>query len=476
MLYVNQKFIDKFNSDSILLEIRLPRYIFKSPLATETAIASFLQTGGIGNAYSRNWLGGLPAWGSLEIASIEGVVKFFVRVNKKFRPLIESNFYAQYPGIEITEADDYTKLIRYHHLNTDNVNCWGLSFKLSKSWTPKDESTGAEYKEGDKKIEMPADFLPIKTYVDFGLDKDPKEEFKIDPITPLIEFMGSMGKGEYLWYQILLQDNSVFDGKKFPKMFFNKGTHKLMTLLEMSKDYKKQLRYSPGKKKGDEVIDDFGAPRTKKVKNADGTESEEVVTYAKDMPKVSSALDLSPDEVDRIKAIDKKMAKPLLRTIIRIMYLVNAKKGSFNPSYIQNTLALMKPYSGLNGFKPEKLTDPYEYPWQKQGGKRVHWRSEELFEAYVEREGFHPHAGERKNLEMFEDSFFYPYSIKSRKVFRMIYEVIMSPFSHPEADEVSVLNLEEIATLWHLPGQVASTPTLPRIDSTKGVAPVNLPQ
>jgi hypothetical protein len=57
----------------------------------------------------------------------------------------------------------------------------------------------------------------------------------------------------------------------------------------------------------------------------------------------------------------------------------------------------------------------------------------------------------------------------------MIYEAILYPFDHPSADQAFVLNLEELATLWHLPGATAGTPTLPRIDSNKGVAPVNLP-
>lgn len=99
-----------------------------------------------------------------------------------------------------------------------------------------------------------------------------------------------------------------------------------------------------------------------------------------------------------------------------------------------------------------------------------------MFEAYVEREGFFPHIGERKSLDAFEDSVFWGSSMKNRKIFRMIYEAIFYPFEHPHPSQVSTLNLEEIATLWHLPGQVAGTPTLPRIDSTKGVAPSNLPQ
>ena len=37
------------------------------------------------------------------------------------------------------------------------------------------------------------------------------------------------------------------------------------------------------------------------------------------------------------------------------------------------------------------------------------------------------------------------------------------------------LNIEELATLYHFPGEVAATPSIPRIDSVKGSSPSNLP-
>ena len=128
-MYINQKFIDKLNADSIMLEIKLPREITKSPYAMETALASLLQGGGISNKYSRLWSGNLPIYSSLEIASLEGVIHFYIRLHKKFKPLVTANLYAHYPGIEIVEADDYTKLIRYHHLLKD-VRWWGTTYTL----------------------------------------------------------------------------------------------------------------------------------------------------------------------------------------------------------------------------------------------------------------------------------------------------------------------------------------------------------
>ncbi len=39
------------------------------------------------------------------------------------------------------------------------MSIWGCEFKFTKG-----------------------DGYPIKTYVDYGLDKDPKEEYKVDPL------------------------------------------------------------------------------------------------------------------------------------------------------------------------------------------------------------------------------------------------------------------------------------------------------
>lgn len=484
-MYINQKFIDKFNSECILLEIKLPRDIFKSPFATEVALASLLQGGGVNKWYSRNFQGNLPVYSSLEIASLEGVLHFYIRIHKKFRPLVEANFYAQYPGIEIVEADDYTKKIRYHHLTKD-VSTWSSSFRLSKKWTPRSKDKGEALKDKEgKEYKMPADFFPIKTYVDYGLDQDPKEELKVDPITPLLEFMGSIGKGEYFWYQVLVQDEGVYDGaNKMPKFYVNEVTHEHLSLNEMAEAYKKQLRTSHYTVHGQTVMDDYGYPRTRKVddgvdENGKPKTKEIPLTYNFPEKKQGEANAVSKKETELtietkedIEAINKKMSKPLALVIVRLVYVT--KKQNFNPNQIQNILSFSKPYKGANSFSPS-VSSPYDFKWQDIGGKRTAWRSEEIFEEYVEREGFFPHIKERTALDSWEDMMFYPFSMKTRKVFRMMVEAIFYPFDHPHPDKVSIMNLEEVATLWHLPGQTASTPTLPRIDSVKGNAPSNLP-
>ena len=81
-MYVSQKQAATLNW--VLLEVKLPREISKSPLATEMAISGFLQTAGASTKYNRDFEGKVPRYGSLEIASIEGVIHFYIRVQRMF--------------------------------------------------------------------------------------------------------------------------------------------------------------------------------------------------------------------------------------------------------------------------------------------------------------------------------------------------------------------------------------------------------
>jgi hypothetical protein len=486
MMYINQKYLASL--DWVMLEIKLPREITKSPLATEIAVASLLQSGGIGTKYNRNYKGALPIYSSLEIASIEGVIHFYIRIQTKLRKLVEANFYAQYPEIEIVEADDYTKLIRYHHLSKE-TSVFGATYRTSKTWEPFDKETGEKYGTKDVPVTLKADFYPLKTYVDYGLDENPKEEFKVDPITPLLETMGGIGKGEYFWYQILIQDEGVYNDKKMPKFYVNPKTHEHLSLTDMLDQRKKQIRTASWVKKGDVYKDEFGQPKIVDVYNDDMVQQSKTETdaagkvtekpikglakYLETKAVSKKEIELLPEEKGELEILNDKVAKPLAAVVIRLLYVTKAE--NFNPGNIQNILSFPKPFNGFNnlGFT---VTSPYDFPWEDARGHRVPWRSEEMFEEYVEREGFFPHIKKRAYLDKWEDDFFWASTMKQRKLFRMIYEAIFFPFEHPSAQDTAfTLNLGEVATLWHLPGAVAGTPTLPRIDSTKGMAPVNLP-
>ena len=172
--------------DWVVLEIVPPKEVFKSPEAMEFVLNS-LHAGDATNWFVKYWKGEVGQYFSLEIASTEGKVKFYVRFAKKFRKGFESQLYAQYPQAEIREVEDYTKNFK-DYIKGGPISLFGYELALNKP-----------------------DAYPIKSYVDFGLDRaigSLDEEQRIDPITPILETMGSIGKGEHIWMQFILQKDT----------------------------------------------------------------------------------------------------------------------------------------------------------------------------------------------------------------------------------------------------------------------------
>lgn len=358
------------NEKYTLLEIRLPREISKSPLAMETVLSGMHIGIGETTFIDRYWSGKVRPWFSLEIVSIEGEVHFFIWTRAFYKELIESQIYAQYPTVEIYEVDDYSLPVT---LDLEKTSLWGCDFKLSEP-----------------------DPIPIKTYIDYGLDKDPKEEFKINPLASQLEFFGSIGKGEYLWMQIIIRVNRKEKHKK--GTFFGKMGWK------------------------DEAKEEID----KIVKEA---------TFKTDDVKIPTVLNLSKGQQENIAAIERSISKLGYDCGMRGIYF--ADKDIFNPKNIVGLIHSVKQYSSntLNKFSPARWMIPFNYPWQDFRGKRQNRARHRLLEAYKRRSYFHP-----------------PFKTQ--------------PF---------VLSTEELATLFHFPGEAVQTPTLSRIPSKKSEAPSNLP-
>jgi hypothetical protein len=490
LLYVNQKFSSKVQEETIMLEIKLPREIDKSPLAMEMVLSNLTQAGGVGDWRSRGIGGSLPATFSLEIASLEGVIHFYIRTHKKFKELLSASLYAHYPGVEVVETNDYTALFpRYEH-NKKTASIWGNGYKLSKDFAltedPKTEeklSFFAKYlffdkpdkaKRKDENSKVALDVFPMRTYIDLGLDKQ-KEEMKVDPLVSILEFLGSLGKGQYAALQFIIQDEDVYNGKKFPKVYFDEKSHDHFSAKDIAEKYKDKLRGKKEYKKGETIVDKFGNPMKDKPKEEGGEPSDK--TYGSDIIEYTIAENsLKLEEKNAIELVERKMAKPLLACVCRAIFVT--KPEAWNGNYVQNMSSLFKPFNapGFNTMGPSAFSDPYPFSWNNPNGIRSSWRGEEIFDAFVEREGFHPHTGTIDWFtEVDADRYFYKYPGYIRRTVTLTAEAILDPFGHPHADEVFVLNTEELATLFHLPGLVATVPTLPRIDSRKAVAPVNLP-
>ena len=173
--------------ESVLLEVRIPREITKSPRAMELVFNNFYLTAGETTVIDRAWKGGTRPWWSFELASFGGEIHFYVWTWKNTRRFAEANIYAQYPGVEIFEVEDYASKFVYDpkiHM------CWGSEYLY--------DPRGDEY--------------PIKTYVDFELDKDPKEELKIDPLATVFEMLASLKPHE----QALVASEKPAGGVSYP--------------------------------------------------------------------------------------------------------------------------------------------------------------------------------------------------------------------------------------------------------------------
>jgi len=475
MLYVNTQYQNSIKYS--LLEIKLPREITKNPEAAEIFLKSVYDGGGLGTWYKENWKGALPAVTSLEIVSLEGVIHFFIRAESKFKPRIEAAIYSQYPNVEIVEwTEDYVNLLpKITRHNKEGYGFWGADWKLTKSGGIE------EYGDKDKlvKLEYSGDMYPIKTYKDWGLDKNPKEENKNDPITYLLEQFGSIGKGEYFCHQILIRDaakwNTIYSIKKDGKEEKGKNLSDLVK-FEIDK-YKKKWTL---KIKGGTEEDEWGATKGKMVKNAEGVEEFKPFTYAKN---ILSSKPIPPNEreieaKENIELIQRKMGKSQVISKMRTIYV--ADSGKQMGTRIPMTMAVLRSFNedSFNTLGPDMGTfpDPFDYPWQDPKKHYSGWRKENLFGAYKGRAGmFGFSGGMSQGTRKFLDDSMFNSDNNTRKIYSAIHNIILHPFSPTKTLSGFTLNLEELATLYHFPGEVAATPTLPRIDSVKSSSPSNLP-
>ncbi len=369
MAYIRGTYIKE--QEVVLLEIKVPKEITKSPLAMEIFLTALWQKGAA-TLIETYWGGKVRPWFSLEMASFDGNVHFYIWTWQKYQSLVETQLYSQYPNVEIVVVEDYADKIPY---DIENYPFWATYFKLTDP-----------------------DVYPIKTYIDYGLEKDPKEEFKIDPLTSVIEYLGSLGKGEQAWIQIIIQahtNESFGEGRIFVK-----------------KDWK-----------------DAAKNEIEKIRK------EAMVTTS---PQGTPILALTKGQELKITAIERSLEKWPFEACIRGFYIAHKDSNKIS-TRISGLIGAFRQYSSnnLNGIKLGKFTD-FDYPWQDFQRMRRTATEKGMLDAYKKR------------------SFFWP------------------PYQFYRAVPI-ILTTEELATIYHFPGEVASTPTFERIVSRKAKPPANLP-
>lgn len=377
LIYRRSEFIAKQNY--IVLEIKPPRNLVKTPLAMETFFSTLHLGPGEGNWYMRWIKGSVRPWWSLEIASFEGRVHFFIWTRANFRRMIETQLYAQYPGVQVVETPDYTRLIDAH---PGEYGIWGCDFKHT-----------------DK------DPLPIKTYVEYGLDKVQKEPEQVDPLANLIEFMGSIGKGEYLWLQMVFR---MHKGEKYGKL--NKD----------GKDY-------TWKDEAKELID--------QIRKATREPYKDPIT-GNEVPGFPNP---TKGQMEKMAAIERNIAKQGFDVGMRCIYL--AEEGHFHPVVITQMNALFNPFNsqGWNGIGASDWMRHFnDYPWEIGIDTRKDLYRRSLVESYRRRQFFYEPFGfgisPSKIMVMSTEELATVYHIPSRAVETPGLERIRSATGEPPAN------------------------------------------
>ena len=307
--YVNLKFRNNQNG-RVTLEIKLPEEIYKSPEAMEMVLTQMYYKATPDNLMETYIDGKHPLRFGLEIVSTGGNVHFYINTpRKKFKDLIETQLYAQYPGIEVRELPvDYTAEIVW---DDHEFEVFGLHF-------------------GSKKD----DVYPIKTYYDFGMADNPKEEEKHDPITSIVDLLGSIGPHERIWFQFLIKAHKDTD--------FRTGT-----LLPVS-DWKSDI---------DKEIEKILA----ECKKRGGLADEDGASFSQ----------LTEGEKQKIKALERSRSKFGYDTAIRVIYA--ARKGHYQiGNRMGPIIALWQQFAdnNMNQIGMKWRTD-YDYSvWQDPSGRR----------------------------------------------------------------------------------------------------------
>jgi hypothetical protein len=407
----------------VFLEIKPPRDVLTTPKAMEQVFS------GLTAIYSTpdSWKielsdrkipflkGDVNLWMSFEIVGTNKGVSFFVRTPKKFRKLVETQFYSQYPQISINEVDDYTA--RFPQLPSALEDMWGAEYALITS-----------------------PIFPVKTY-DFFEER--VEERRLDSMTALLESLSNLKDKEEIWIQFIIR------GFTLPQ------------LLAWQKDSKKELDKLVGVKAEEEVkygvVDSF-LDFSKQVADSTSGAVNDIVSSVtgvggaaaekKEEKKNEQKPEMTPGFRKRLEAIEKKLSKPVFETRIRAIY--HAPKPMFakeSNSAAVNAFFRSFGIADLNGFFGKLKMYPWWYKWIL--GPNIGVRDMMfLFRAYADRQ---------------------PDPVRQ---FIVPGVVLMSPENMLKR---MILSAEELATLFHFPISSVTASGVQRTGVKKQEPPPNLP-
>ena len=148
-------------------------------------------------------------------------------------------------------------------------------------------------------------------------------------------------------------------------------------------------------------------------------------------------LSLTDDQKEAIKSIERNAGKLAFDAMVRMLYM--APVELYEKTRGMGLIGSTRQFGthNLNGIRPDVFMS-ITHSWQDWYGIRKRYLQRTHLDAYKRRSFFNP------------------------------------PYRHHKGKPY-ILTSEELATIFHIPGAAATTPTLTRAPSKKAGAPANLP-
>ena len=387
-LYLHVRFLKAIKW--VVLEIRVPKNVLKTPKAMEQIFAA------AHSPYSYGYRPWLKYWEGLEeyffvfeLVGRAGETHFYLRTPEQFRNMMEAAIFGQYPDAEVVEVDDYLKEMP-KMLPNEHIDVGGFEEVFGRP-----------------------DWYPLRTYPSF---EESVEEQRLDSIASLIEAMSKMTGDQQFWFQLIIEptgDDWVKQGEKEIDKIYG---------IEEKKEHKPSLlpKFDLGISLGEALRGPFQHPgEAKSAKPAD-------------RPVKTRIASPSIREKDLTEAIALKISKLGFKTTMRFVTIERKEEGG---QAAEKNLAFAHGYirqfntQNLNTLIPDKHSRTFAV-YGLFSKLKKQWRKRLIFESYTH----------------FSKSHHSP-----------------------------ILNIEELATLYHFPITAVSTTQLEKIESKKGAPPATLP-
>lgn len=375
----------------VLLAIDVPKENEQLPKAVEN-IFTHINGASAAIDFIGKWRDGkLQPTFSFEICSHGGYVQFYIRTETRFRDLVESAIFSQYPDAEINEVEDYAspfRTITFPPKDEDALDLFGSEFKLKNP-----------------------EYFPVRTHVEF--EEKLAGEYK-DPLGAMLESLSKIRPEEQVWFQILA--NPPFDSEW--KKNGEKYIKKMAGIKEAPKaNLLSQIASVPMGILSDAMVHGSVITPGEVVKKKDDT-------------SMFRMLMMTPDLKATMEGVANKIAKPGFKCKIRFVYIA-PKKIKYIPRIYPAIKGSLNQFNALgsNAFTPYipvmTQDDYFWLRWTLDGKKR------RMLSRYISRSN--------------------------------------------DGASKTVLNVEELATIWHFPIITTKAPLVKKTESRRAEPPASLP-